>query len=187
MANHEEETLIQRCQKDPAAFETLFRRHYRQIFLFARTMLGSSEDAEEAAQDVLLKIYRAADTFKPGMPFAPWMYRIASNHCKNILRQRQAKDKHIAEVEPDDDIVPNSPQTPLEIYAKEDIREHVGQAVASLGGRYREVFYLRYMAGMSYKEIADALSLTLSAVETRVLRGKSILREKLVRMGLSPG
>ena len=181
-----EETLVQRCQKDPAAFEMLFRRCFQPIFLFARTMLGNDEDAEEAAQDVLMKILKAADTFKEGFRFAPWMYSIASNHCKNVLRRRHSQSKHLAEVEPDDDIVPSDPETPLEIYASADFREHVDRAVESLGDRYREVFHLRYMAGMSYKEIAEALSLSLSAVETRILRGKAILRQKFVRLGLSP-
>jgi len=183
----DDEQLIQNCQSDPAAFEELFHRHYRQIYLFARTMLGSSEDSEEAALDILMKIHKAAHTFKAGLPFAPWMYRIASNHCKNILRQRQANERKLDGIEPDDDIVPDAPKTPLEIYASRETRERIGEAIASLGQRYREVFHLRYMAGLSYKEIADTLGLTLSAVETRILRGKDLLREKLARMGLSPG
>ena len=182
----DDESLILRCQKDPAAFEALFRRHYRQLYVFARGMLGSDEEAEEAAQDVLMKIHQAAGTFKSGRRFAPWMYRIVSNHCKNILRHRQIDHKHVEELEPQDDIVPASPRTPLEIYADADVRQHVGQAITSMRPRYREVFYLRYMAGLSYKQIADALELTVSAVETRILRGKEMLRAKLIRMGLSP-
>jgi len=185
MAEDDEE-LILRCRTDKAAFETLFRRHYRQIYMFARSMLGSNEDADEVAQDVLLKIYRAAGTFKVGFRFTPWMYRIASNHCKNVLRHRQINQKLLEQLEPSDDIVPSAPETPLEIYARGDIREHISKAIESVGRRYREVFHLRYMAGMSYKEIADALGLSVSAVETRILRGKVMLREKLARMGLSP-
>ena len=182
----DDEVLIIRCRTDRAAFETLFRRHYRQIFLFARNILGSEEEADEAAQDVLLKIYRAADTFKQGFRFTPWMYQIASNHCKNILRHRQTDRRHVEELEPSDDIVPAPPETPLEIYARRDLRERITEAINSLSGRYREVFHLRYLAGMSYKEIAQTLGVSVSAVETRILRGKAMLREKLTHMGVSP-
>lgn len=170
--------LIRRCQKEPAAFEELMRRYKRTVYSYARATTGSAEDAEEIMQDVFVKIFRAAHRFDETYSFTTWLYKITSNTCKNKLRGKH----HLLSIDDEDaPVVAASGQPgPLDAYnQKLDIAE-VRNAIAQLPAAYREVLYLRYVENASYKEIADALDLSLGNVEARVFRGKQKVRQLLM-------
>ena len=159
-------------------FEALFRRYHRGIFGFALRMLGSAAEAEEIVQETFVRVYASARTFIPGSAFAPWVYKIAANLCRNRLRHRSPKplvfDESVGLLDP-------NAASPLEIYETAIERERVHQAIATLPRKYREVVLLRYMGGLSYRQVADVLDVTVSAVETRLFRAKAILRKRLAR------
>jgi len=159
-------------------FEALFHRYHRGIYGFALRMLRSAAEAEEIVQETFIRVYASARTFIPGSEFAPWVYKIATNLCRNRLRHRSMKalvfDESIGLADP-------NAVSPLEIYETEIEREQVHQAVVTLPRKYREVVLLRYMGGLSYRQVADVLDVTVSAVETRLFRAKAILRKRLAR------
>ena len=179
--------LVKRCQADSAAFEELVRRYRRAIFAYAMASTGSRQDAEEITQDVFVKIYRAAHRFNSRYSFTTWLYAIASNTCKNKFRSRRKRTvsldgEGIA-------VVPISHEAdPLEAYRKNVEVSEVRNAINELPPRYRQVLYLRYVEALSYKEIAEVLSLSLGNVEARIFRGKEKVRQKLLqRSGKNQG
>jgi RNA polymerase sigma-70 factor (ECF subfamily) len=174
--------LVQRCQDDAAAFEELLRRHRRAIYAYAVACINSREDAEEVTQDVFVKVYRAAHRFNSHYRFSTWLYTIASNTCKNKLRSRRRRQHDVSLDAGDGLPLAASDQAgPLEIYQRNLEVAEVRTAIRELPDGYRQVLFLRYLRGMSYKDIADVLGLSLGNVEARIFRGKAKLRERLSR------
>ena len=161
---------------DWKAFDRLVRRYWRRICGYAFTLLRSWEDAEDAAQETFLKAFRGRMQFEDGKPFAPWLYRIATNACIDRKRSRKREDASIGDVE-----VADPGETPAELYERQDVRMRVREALFSLPRPYAEVVYLRYGEGMSYREIGMTLDISEGAVETRLFRGKRMIREQLRR------
>jgi RNA polymerase sigma-70 factor, ECF subfamily len=174
-----DETLAGRCQRDQDAFEELFRRYHRRLYVYARGMLGSAEEAEEVTQDTFVRLFKFAHHFDLRRKFATWFYTIAANQCRNHIRAR--RDHSVLSLDSDDAPEPADTHSPgpLEVYERERVREKVDQAIEQLPPLYREVLHLRYLEGLSYREIAQALHLTVSAVETRIFRAKGLLRTEL--------
>ncbi len=173
--------LVRRCQADPAAFEELVRRYRRAVYAYALASTGSRQDAEEVAQDVFVKVYRAAHRFNDRYSFTTWLYAIASNTCKNKYRTRGRK---VLSLDDEDAVaVPASREVaPLDVYRRNVEVSEVRSAINELPARYRQVLYLRYVEGLRYKDIAAVLGLSLGNVEARIFRGKEQVRQKLLRM-----
>jgi len=172
--------LVRHCQADPGAFEELVRRYRRAVFAYAVASTGSREDAEEVAQDVFVKVYRAAHRFNSQYSFTTWLYKIASNTCKNKLRSRRRDRRNVSLDGEDSAIVAvSSDDGPLEAYRRNVEIAQVRDAIRALPPRYREVLYLRYVGGLSYKDISHVLDLSLGNVEARIFRGKQKVRQKL--------
>ena len=174
--------LVKRCQADAAAFEELVRRYRRPIFAYARAAIGSKEDAEEVAQDVFVKVYRAAHRFNAKYSFKTWLYTIVSNTCKNKLRSRS---RHRAQMSLDSENMPVVVLTheagPLEAYERNVAISEVRDAINSLPPQYRQVLHLRYVEGLRYREISRVLGLSLGNVEARIFRGKEKIRQLLLK------
>jgi len=172
--------LVRRCQTDHAAFEELLRRYKRAIFAYAMASTGSRPDAEEVTQDVFVKVYRAAHRFNSRYRFTTWLYTIAANTCKNKLRSR-GRRKNLSLDREDAPVIPVSHEaSPLDAYRKNLEIGQVRNAINELPPRYREVLFLRYVEGLSYKQIAEVLGLSLGNVEARIFRGKDKIRRKLL-------
>lgn len=176
MAESDEE-LATRCQREEGAFRELFRRYQRRIFSYARGLLGSPEDAEDVTQETFVRLFKFAHRFDPSRRFSTWLYTIAANQCRNHLHRRRLSLSLDDDGAPEmrDDSVPG----PLEVYERKVAREAVDAAIEGLPPLYREVLHLRYLEGMSYREVAQALRISVSAVETRIFRGKRFLRSQL--------
>jgi len=174
--------LVKCCQADVAAFEELVRRHNRAVFAYARSAIGSPQDAEEVTQDVFIKVYKAAHRFNAKYSFKTWLYTIASNTCKNKLRSR---GRHRASLSLDNEDAPvvtlSHEPSPLEAYQRNIEITEVRDVINSLPPRYRQVLHLRYVEGLRYREIGQALGLSLGNVEARIFRGKEKIRQKLLR------
>ena len=174
--------LVKRCQEDAAAFEEIVRRYKRAIFAYARSAIGSTQDAEEVTQDTFVKVYRAAHRFDPKYSFKTWLYTIVSNTCKNKLRSRARRRRDISLDHENSPLVTLSHEaTPLEIYERNVEIKTVRDAIDSLPPRYKQVLHLRYVEGLRYREIGKALGLSLGNVEARIFRGKERIRHRLLR------
>lgn len=177
----DERELIARLQKrDEAAFEELIRQYEKKVYTLCFRMCGNSEDAEEAAQDAFLALWRGIDRFRQESSLSTWIYRLATNACIDTLRRRK---KQSGSVSLDDeelfvDAVDTSPQ-PQETVEHREAQKLLQEGLAALPEEYRKVLILREIEGLSYTEIAESASIELGTVKSRISRGRSLLRNFL--------
>lgn len=176
-----ERELIARLQKrDEAAFEELIRQYEKKVYTLCFRMCGNSEDAEEAAQDAFLALWRGIDRFRQESSLSTWIYRLATNACIDTLRRRK---KQSGSVSLDDeelfvDAVDTSPQ-PQETVEYREAQKLLQEGLSALPEEYRKVLILREIEGLSYTEIAESASIELGTVKSRISRGRSLLRNFL--------
>ncbi len=168
---------------DLEALEALVERHKGTIFSLAFSMLRSREDAEEAAQDTFLKLYRARDLYEDGRPVEPWLLRIAGNTCRDLLRRRKTTVLPLATSEGAgllEHVVPD-PRS-LDGDQVELTGGAVRHEVSQLSERLRLPLVMKYIAGATNRQIADALDISVSNVKVRLARAKDVLQSRLERI-----
>lgn len=170
--------LAQQGNQD--AFAELVRRYEKQIFSMAYRLIGDYDEAADLAQEAFLRIYSQLGRYDPDKKFFSWMYRVAQNTCLNTLAKKPANVIPVERAEEyfDDDGQAGAGE-PEQDYLNRELRHNIDRAIADLPDNYRDVIYLRYIEDMSYQQIADALDLPLSTVETRLFRGKKQLQQRL--------
>ena len=120
--------LVQRG--DQRAFEELVRRHGRGVLNLVYRYLGDASAAEDAAQEVFVKVYRARKRYRPEARFSTWLYRIAVNHCLNEIRARRTQP---AGSPPEENLLGEREAVPVDAaMRREDLRREVKEAVDSL-------------------------------------------------------
>ncbi len=178
-----DEELVQRFRSgDESAYVILLQRHQDVIVRVCTRLLQSRADAQDAAQEIALKLFRALSSFQPEARFSTWLYRISINHCLNVLRSRKRKrwlalfgddrqGKAEALVDADGD--------PLHEIEKQERIRQVRRALAGLPDEQRVAVILHRYEGLSYEEIARATHSSVSAVESRLHRAKKNLLASL--------
>jgi RNA polymerase sigma-70 factor (ECF subfamily) len=143
-------------------------------------MTGSYDDAADLTQETFIKAYDQLYRFRRGKKFFTWLYTIGLNHARNFLRQKKGKNwVSLDDVEPGSGLdYPG--QQEEDIVAKLDYAQ-LHSALDQLPLDYREALILRYHEGLSVEDVAEALSLKVSAAKMRVHRGLAKLREILER------
>jgi len=168
---------------DSKAFEELVRRHEQRAYRVAMGITANREDAEEATQQTFLKVYQHVGDFNRGSKFSTWMTRIAINEALQIRRRRRPNVSLDELQDSHDGVMPKELRDwhddPARIYDKNEIREIVESAIQSLPAIYREAFVLRGMEGLTSEESAAALGIGVSALKTRLLRARLMMREAL--------
>ena len=190
--------LLQRVAAgDPDALAPLVERHQGRLLRLCERMLGDGEEARDAAQEVFLKVYRQAGSYRPAGQVFTWIYRIAVNHCLNRLRRRRVVRFFSLAGEAGEDgeergLDPADP-APDALAALEARRRWAAtrRAVDALPASQRAVLVLAKFEGLSYREIARALGITEGAVESRLVRAMRRLtaaqEEGLPRVSRSEG
>lgn len=166
---------------DLEAFEQLVERFQTMVYGLAMSMLRRPEDAEEAAQDTFMKLFRARERFDGQRRLGPWLLRIAGNACRDRLRRRRVAELPIARLEAEDrDPMHDLPDTRFGLGAAQD---HVAPTVRSeldqLSAKVRLPLELKYLRGMTNHQIADSLGISVSNVKVQLARGKDILASRL--------
>lgn len=170
---------------DEGAFEELVRRHSRGVLNLVCRYLGDAAAAEDAAQEVFVKVYRARKRYRPQARFSTWLYRIAVNHCLNEIRARRTQPEGAP---PADDLLQERKGAPVDDrLRREDLRRDVKEAIDSLPEHQRMAVILSRYHEMSYAEIAGAMNLSLEAVKSVLFRAKENLRLRLARYAHDPG
>jgi len=177
------EVLARIAEGDGAALERLVERHQRRLLRLAERMLGNVEEARDAVQEVFFKVYRKAGSFHPQGKVSTWLYRVTTNHCLNKLRRRRIV-RFIgfgglgasADEESDWEPVDEAPG-PQERAAARDRWRRTRRAIEALPPGQRTVLVLAKFEGLSYKEVAAALGITVGAVESRLFRAMRRLEE----------
>lgn len=160
---------------DADAFEELVRKYERPVLSTAYRYLGDRVAAEDAAQDIFLKVWRRARTFKGKSSFSTWLFRIAVNHCLNFREKRRRR-----RAEPLEEGIPDARPGPAERYEAEATSRLVREAMGGLPGKQRMALILSKFEGRSYKEIAHMMGVSLSSVESLIFRAKQNLKKKLL-------
>lgn len=174
---------------DLEAFELLIQRFQTMVHGLAISMLRRPEDAEEAAQDTFLKLFRARSSFDGQRKLGPWLLRIAGNACRDRLRRRRAADLPIVRLEAEDrDVLSELPDLRAGNGAAD---QHVAPTVRGeldqLSDKVRQPLELKYLRGQTNQEIAASLGISVSNVKVQLARGKDILASRLQAIGVTWG
>jgi RNA polymerase sigma-70 factor (ECF subfamily) len=192
----DESVLIERLKTgDQEAFEAIFNLYSPKLYNVAQRILGELADTEEVIQDVFWTVYRKTETFRGTAQFSTWLYRLTVNAALGKLRSRKSKEIDYDEFLPkfkDDGHhlvrpVVDWSDSLEEKYAKHELQELLTNALQKLKPIDRAIVILSDVEGLSDREIAAALDLTVPAVKTRIHRARLFLRGKLAaQLGHSP-
>ena len=183
-----EAELIERVLKgDDEAFRELVRPCEHAVFMATQVILNNEADAEDAAQEAVLKAFINLAKFRGDSKFSTWLVRIATNEALMKLRKQRHQKLHDSLDEQRDgeegDYVPRDfadwREIPSEALQKKELRQALSRALASLTPKHREVFVLRDVQHFTIEETAQLLSIRKSAVKTRLLRARLQMRDAL--------
>ncbi len=149
---------------DAAAFTMLVDRHSPACLRFARRMLGSREDAEDAAQEAFVRAHRALARYDGRTSFRTWLMSILVNRCRTALLQRHRRTKRVVLDEAALDQAAAVEESDLEL------RDAIERALSQLEAGRREAFLLKHVEQLTYEEMADATGVGVSALKMRVQR-----------------
>ena len=164
---------------DKAAFDALYRTHYRRVFGICRRLLGEAGGAEDAAQEVFMRGLKTLGRYDESAPFGPWIGAIARNHCIDQLRKRQRLASLFADAEPPPEALEDPAASADEQLINAYDAERITAAVDALPESYRLPIVLAYYSEASYEEIAASLDITPNHVGVLLLRGRRQLRKLL--------
>lgn len=168
---------VAKClQGDTAAFETLVLRYQRILINVAFRLTGNREDAQDIAQNTLVRAFERLDTYDPSRRFFSWIYRIAVNESLNYRRSRHDHAAIDAGVEA------GAAADPVE---QREVGERVQSALMQLTPEYREVVVMRYFIDLSYEEIGEALGIPEKTVKSRLFSARQRLERLLGPEGFS--
>ena len=166
-------------------FHDLIRPYERQVYLTALTLLKSETEAEDVAQEAILRAYRKLGSFRGDAKFSTWLIAITLNEARTRLRDGKRSmldslDDHDAD---EGDYTPAAltdwREVPLEALERREIRALMQQAIAELPHTFREVVVLRDMEELSVQQTAEALGISVSLVKVRLHRARLLLQKKL--------
>ena len=186
LMGREREIIERICAGERELFYDLVKPYERSVFVAARSVLQNDHDAEEAAQDAVLKAFTHLDSFRGDAKFSTWLIQIVINEA----RMKKRKDrKHLydsLDEVPTDDEQDYRPvdfadwrEIPSEALQRKELRQALKNAISALSPIYREVFMLRDVQQLSITETATALGITEASVKTRLLRARLQVRDAL--------
>ncbi|HWG57778.1 MAG TPA: sigma-70 family RNA polymerase sigma factor [Candidatus Acidoferrales bacterium] len=161
---------------DANAWGELYRQHAAAIFRLCRRVLPTREDAEDATTEIFMKVRQKLGSYDASRPFTAWLYKVASNHCWDLLRRRRIRqDLETGELED----MPLQHPDPSQIERLQTLHSgrEVRAGLARLPDRSRMALVLRYYAEMSYDEIAETLGVRRAFVGVLLLRARHQLRD----------
>lgn len=167
---------------DRRAYHVLVERHGRRVLGLARRMMRNLAEAEDVSQDAFLRVWQKAGEWQPrGARFTTWLYRVVVNLC--LDRKRRPTMAPIEAAGDPADSRPDAEQT----LAKSQQDRHVASALQALPERQRAALVLSYYEGLSNAEAAGALELSVSALESLLVRARRALRQELQSRGVETG
>jgi RNA polymerase sigma-70 factor (ECF subfamily) len=183
-----EQELIDRVQRgENELFYELVRPYERRVYAAAMAILRNQTDAEDVAQEAMLKALRGIRQFRAEARFSTWLIQITVNEA--LMRRRRERNGVIESIDDHRDeegeYTPRDfadwREIPSEALERKEVRQRLAEALSSLDRKYREVFVLRDMEQLNIQETADALGISIASVKTRLLRARLMLRDLLAR------
>ncbi len=165
---------------DRVALDALLRRHYDRVHAVCRRIAGGTRDADDAAQEAMIRIVRSLDRFDGRSAFGTWAYRIATNASLDELRRRGRRPAlHVVQEGEED--MPREAADPLAHRTVESVADRmlIDQALAELPEDFRVPVVMRDVGDLDYAEIAAELGVPIGTVKSRIARGRKMLLERL--------
>ncbi len=172
---------IQQMKKgNRVAFSKLMRQYQNYVFTICFRVLKSQEEAEEAAQDTFIKVFKTIDSFKKESKFSTWLYsiafRTAIDHSRKKKMNVYSMDQEESYLQIKDDKI-----TPSQYTEQHDLKKVLGEVIQKLSPVDANIITLYYQGEKSVKEIAEILELTESNVKVKLYRLRETLKNKLTR------
>nr|NJM03431.1 RNA polymerase sigma factor [Desulfobacula sp.] len=150
---------------DRGAFQEILTRYQNAVYGFAFSILKDAQEAEDISQEVFLRLYRTAESYRNFAALQTYLFRIARNLCIDHLRKMRPET------------MPDPPEsvgakTPLSQLCSAELKKQIDLILSRLPENQRAALYLRHEQGMSYREIAETLGVTLNAVESLLTRAR---------------
>ena len=182
----EAELIQQSCAGSIDAFEQLILLYEKRVYTIAYKYMGNHEDANDMAQEALIKAYQSIGSFRGEAAFDTWLGKITANRCLDELRKRKKLQTTSLEdtLELEEGCVKKeleSPAvTPEEHAVQQETAAYMQMLIGELKEEYRVAIVLREMDGYSYEAIADSLSCSVGTVKSRISRARQYLRERIL-------
>lgn len=159
------------------AFDMLVKKYHSRAINIAYSLLSNLADAQDAAQEAFLNIYRKLKDFRMDSSFPTWLYRIVVNSSYDLMRKRKVSHVSLDDIELN--LIPAAEDK--SDYLK---KETVQAALERLPFEYRSAIVLREMEDLSYEEIAKILNINIGTVESRIFRARQMLKEIFLKKGV---
>ena len=172
-------SLSQPEQICPELFRECYVAHYGYVLQLCRRYFHQPEDAEDAAAEVFLKLYRVLNQKDDTAPFRPWLSQVARNHCVDKLRRRKSEKSSPLEENEVSGFPDRSTPSPLSQVLRVEERRRVREELIGLPAKYKIPLVLRYYKEMSYSDIARTMNRRPPAVRLMIFRAKDQLRRNL--------
>ncbi|REJ75000.1 MAG: hypothetical protein DWQ36_00260 [Acidobacteria bacterium] len=185
MAQRTDEELVQAIlDGDEESFRDLVLRYQNRVVNYLNRMLRDLDEAQELAQEVFVRVYRALDRFDPSYRFSTWLFRVAQNAAIDRIRKRRLvmvslNRPETGSSEGGEWEFPSDCPTPYGELRNLERGGAIRRAVAELKGEYRELIELRHFGELSYEEIAELKEMPLGTVKNKLFRGRQMLKGKL--------
>jgi RNA polymerase sigma-70 factor (ECF subfamily) len=166
---------------DSSAFEELYKQHATRLYNLAYRMAGSRTDADDLLQEIFLIAYRKLASFRGESALGTWLYRLAMNHCLDVLRSRQARmGQHTDSLDEEDAAPVASPAPALGAVSRIDLERAIGQ----LPRACRAAFLLHDVEGFGHNEVATILGISEGTSKSQVHKARLRIRTYLTQPGL---
>jgi RNA polymerase sigma-70 factor (ECF subfamily) len=174
---------------DFGAFELLVRRYTHKVYRLAWSYVKSDHEAEDVMQETFINVYRALPRFEGKSKLGSWIYRVTVNTALMRLRRKRRRPEVSIEGSRPEDSTGSERESPFLIERRTaaddlsamELRGEIQASVDSLEDKYRVVFLLRDVEGLSIQETAEALEISVPAVKSRLHRARLFLRASLER------
>ncbi len=184
----DEQLAMSAMNGNQEAFTDLVTAHQGKVYGLALHLLRNQQDAADAAQEAFMRCFMSLQSFDTSRSFGAWLYRIAYNHCLDVLRQRKRTPLVASSRHDDDQEVPEAPDLGPgveELVERVESVETVKQAMNRLSAEHSHILALRYTLDLSYAEIAGVVGAPESTVTMRLYHAKRALRTVLRDLGES--
>ena len=184
-STREQELIAQVQRGETELFYELVRPYERRVYAAAMAILRNETDAEDAAQEAMLKALANIRKFRGESRFSTWLIQITVNEA--LMRRRRERTRITEAIddrrEEEGEYTPRDfadwREIPSEVLERKEVRQKLAEALSSLDPKYREVFVLRDMEQLNIQETAEVLGITVASVKTRLLRARLMLRDLL--------
>ena len=173
----DEQLLAEYRQGDRNSFAQLMARYQRELYHFLVRFLGDRAAAEDVFQETFLQVHQSADQFDPSRRFRPWLFTIAANKARDLIRSqaRRPTNPLSASISPGDeescefiDLMQAASSMPGEPLEREELQQQVQKTVMGMPEHLREILLLSYFHQFPYKQIGDILDIPLGTVKSRL-------------------